>query len=58
MVKVRLIGVDDENKRISLSMLEEGVKDAAREAARAAKAARQARKAEAAAAQTEAAPEG
>ena len=58
VVKVRLIGVDDENKRISLSMLEEGVKDAAREAARAAKAARQARKAEAAAAQVEAAPEG
>ncbi|MBQ3411701.1 MAG: bifunctional 4-hydroxy-3-methylbut-2-enyl diphosphate reductase/30S ribosomal protein S1 [Oscillospiraceae bacterium] len=37
-VKVRLIGIDDERKRISLSMLAEGEKEAAREAARAAKA--------------------
>ena len=41
-VKVRLIGIDDEHKRISLSMLAEGEKEAAREAARAAKAAQQA----------------
>ncbi len=37
-VKVRLIGIDDERKRISLSMLAEGEKEAAREAARAARA--------------------
>jgi 4-hydroxy-3-methylbut-2-enyl diphosphate reductase len=37
-VKVRLIGIDDERKRISLSMLAEGEKEAAREALRAAKA--------------------
>jgi 4-hydroxy-3-methylbut-2-enyl diphosphate reductase len=46
-VKVRLIGIDDERKRISLSMLAEGEKEAAREAARAAKAAQQAEEASA-----------
>ncbi|MBR5071394.1 MAG: bifunctional 4-hydroxy-3-methylbut-2-enyl diphosphate reductase/30S ribosomal protein S1 [Oscillospiraceae bacterium] len=46
-VKVRLIGIDDERKRISLSMLAEGEKEAAREAARAAKAAQQAEEQEA-----------
>ncbi|MBR3000619.1 MAG: bifunctional 4-hydroxy-3-methylbut-2-enyl diphosphate reductase/30S ribosomal protein S1 [Oscillospiraceae bacterium] len=37
VVKVRLIGVDEEKKRISLSMLAEGEKEAARAAKRAAK---------------------
>ena len=46
-VKVRLIGIDDERKRISLSMLAEGEKEAAREAARAAKAAQQSEEQEA-----------
>ena len=37
VVKVRLIGVDEEKKRISLSMLAEGEKEAARAAKRAAR---------------------
>ena len=41
-VKVRLIGIDEEHKRISLSMLAEGEKEAARAAAREAKAAEKA----------------
>ena len=54
-VKVRLIGVDEEKKRISLSMLAEGEKEAARAAKRAAKeaAAEEAKEAEAPAEEAE-----
>ena len=48
VVKVRLIGVDEEKKRISLSMLAEGEKEAARAAKRAAREAAEAAKEEAA----------
>jgi len=56
IVKVRLIGVDEEKKRISLSMLAEGEKEAARAAKRAAKeaAAEEAKEAEAPAEEAEA----
>lgn len=55
VVKVRLIGVDEEKKRISLSMLAEGEKEAARAAKRAAKeaAAEEAKEAEAPAEEAE-----